>query len=64
MVHRDQHVLARVRGQRFLQSLEARGAEPAGILAGEKLGASAHAALVTRGFAELRRFGPAKYDPL
>lgn len=29
----------------------------AGIVAGRKLGASAHAALVTRGFAELRRFG-------
>lgn len=29
----------------------------AGILDGKKLGASAHAALVTRGFAELRRFG-------
>lgn len=31
----------------------------AGIVAGRKLGASAHAALVTRGFAELRRFGAA-----
>ncbi len=31
----------------------------AGIAAGKKLGASAHAALVTRGFAELRRFGAA-----
>lgn len=31
----------------------------AGILDGRKLGASAHAALVTRGFAELRRFGEA-----
>lgn len=31
----------------------------AGIAAGRKLGASAHAALVTRGFAELRRFGAA-----
>jgi glycerol-3-phosphate dehydrogenase (NAD(P)+) len=29
----------------------------AGIVDGRKLGASAHAALVTRGFAELRRFG-------
>ena len=29
----------------------------AGIVAGKELGASAHAALVTRGFAELRRFG-------
>ena len=29
----------------------------AGIVEGKKLGASAHAALVTRGFAELRRFG-------
>jgi glycerol-3-phosphate dehydrogenase (NAD(P)+) len=29
----------------------------AGIVDGKKLGASAHAALVTRGFAELRRFG-------
>jgi glycerol-3-phosphate dehydrogenase (NAD(P)+) len=29
----------------------------AGIAAGRKLGASAHAALVTRGFAEMRRFG-------
>lgn len=29
----------------------------AGILDGKRLGASAHAALVTRGFAELRRFG-------
>ena len=29
----------------------------AGILDGRNLGASAHAALVTRGFAELRRFG-------
>ena len=31
----------------------------AGIAAGRKLGASAHAALVTRGFAEMRRFGAA-----
>jgi glycerol-3-phosphate dehydrogenase (NAD(P)+) len=31
----------------------------AGIAEGKKLGASAHAALVTRGFAELRRFGAA-----
>ena len=31
----------------------------AGIVAGKQLGASAHAALVTRGFAELRRFGAA-----
>ncbi len=31
----------------------------AGIAAGKQLGASAHAALVTRGFAELRRFGAA-----
>jgi glycerol-3-phosphate dehydrogenase (NAD(P)+) len=31
----------------------------AGIVDGRKLGASAHAALVTRGFAELRRFGAA-----
>jgi glycerol-3-phosphate dehydrogenase (NAD(P)+) len=31
----------------------------AGIADGRKLGASAHAALVTRGFAELRRFGEA-----
>jgi glycerol-3-phosphate dehydrogenase (NAD(P)+) len=31
----------------------------AGIVAGKGLGASAHAALVTRGFAELRRFGTA-----
>lgn len=31
----------------------------AGIVAGKQLGASAHAALVTRGFAELRRFGMA-----
>jgi glycerol-3-phosphate dehydrogenase (NAD(P)+) len=31
----------------------------AGIVDGKKLGASAHAALVTRGFAELRRFGDA-----
>ncbi|WP_414464461.1 NAD(P)H-dependent glycerol-3-phosphate dehydrogenase [Hyphomicrobium sp. DY-1] len=31
----------------------------AGIVAGRGLGASAHAALVTRGFAELRRFGDA-----
>ena len=31
----------------------------AGIVAGRKLGDSAHAALVTRGFAELRRFGEA-----
>jgi glycerol-3-phosphate dehydrogenase (NAD(P)+) len=31
----------------------------AGIVDGRKLGASAHAALVTRGFAELRRFGGA-----
>ncbi len=31
----------------------------AGIVDGKKLGASAHAALVTRGFAELRRFGQA-----
>jgi glycerol-3-phosphate dehydrogenase (NAD(P)+) len=31
----------------------------AGILDGRKLGASAHAALVTRGFAELRRFAQA-----
>jgi glycerol-3-phosphate dehydrogenase (NAD(P)+) len=31
----------------------------AGILEGRKLGASAHAALVTRGFAELRRFAEA-----
>ncbi len=31
----------------------------AGIVAGKRLGASAHAALVTRGFAELRRFGGA-----
>ena len=29
----------------------------AGIVDGKQLGASAHAALVTRGFAELRRFG-------
>ncbi len=29
----------------------------AGIVAGKKLGASAHAALVTRGFAEMTRFG-------
>lgn len=32
----------------------------AGILDGRKLGASAHAALVTRGFAELRRFARAE----
>ena len=31
----------------------------AGIVDGKRLGASAHAALVTRGFAELRRFGNA-----
>ncbi len=31
----------------------------AGIVDGKQLGASAHAALVTRGFAELRRFGAA-----
>ena len=31
----------------------------AGIVEGKALGASAHAALVTRGFAELRRFGEA-----
>lgn len=31
----------------------------AGIVAGKSLGASAHAALVARGFAELRRFGAA-----
>ncbi|MFN0219354.1 MAG: NAD(P)H-dependent glycerol-3-phosphate dehydrogenase [Hyphomicrobium sp.] len=31
----------------------------AGIVAGKDLGASAHAAIVTRGFAELRRFGEA-----
>lgn len=31
----------------------------AGIVDGKRLGASAHAALVTRGFAELRRFGEA-----
>jgi glycerol-3-phosphate dehydrogenase (NAD(P)+) len=31
----------------------------AGIVAGRELGASAHAAVVTRGFAELRRFGEA-----
>jgi len=31
----------------------------AGIVDGKGLGASAHAALVTRGFAELRRFGEA-----
>jgi glycerol-3-phosphate dehydrogenase (NAD(P)+) len=31
----------------------------AGIVAGRELGASAHAALVTRGFAELQRFGAA-----
>jgi glycerol-3-phosphate dehydrogenase (NAD(P)+) len=31
----------------------------AGIVAGKKFGASAHAALVTRGFAELARFGTA-----
>ena len=31
----------------------------AGIVDGRRLGASAHAALVTRGFAELRRFGAA-----
>ena len=31
----------------------------AGIVDGQGLGASAHAALVTRGFAELRRFGEA-----
>jgi glycerol-3-phosphate dehydrogenase (NAD(P)+) len=31
----------------------------AGIVDGKQLGASAHAALVTRGFAELRRFGDA-----
>ena len=31
----------------------------AGIVDGRQLGASAHAALVTRGFAELRRFGTA-----
>ena len=31
----------------------------AGIVVGKKLGASAHAALVTRGFAELMRFGSA-----
>jgi glycerol-3-phosphate dehydrogenase (NAD(P)+) len=31
----------------------------AGIVAGRKLGDSAHAAVVTRGFAELRRFGEA-----
>jgi glycerol-3-phosphate dehydrogenase (NAD(P)+) len=31
----------------------------AGVVDGKKLGASAHAALVTRGFAELRRFGDA-----
>ena len=31
----------------------------AGIVEGRGLGASAHAAIVTRGFAELRRFGDA-----
>ena len=31
----------------------------AGIVEGRGLGASAHAAIVTRGFAELRRFGEA-----
>ena len=31
----------------------------AGIVDGQGLGASAHAALVTRGFAEMRRFGEA-----
>ncbi len=31
----------------------------AGIVSGRGLGASAHAAIVTRGFAELRRFGEA-----
>jgi glycerol-3-phosphate dehydrogenase (NAD(P)+) len=31
----------------------------AGIVEGRQLGASAHAALVTRGFAELQRFGAA-----
>ena len=31
----------------------------AGIVVGKKLGASAHAALVTRGFAEMMRFGAA-----
>ena len=31
----------------------------AGIVAGKKLGASAHAALVTRGFAEMARLGTA-----
>jgi glycerol-3-phosphate dehydrogenase (NAD(P)+) len=31
----------------------------AGIVHGRGLGASAHAALVTRGFSELRRFGSA-----
>jgi glycerol-3-phosphate dehydrogenase (NAD(P)+) len=31
----------------------------AGIVAGKRLGASAHAALVTRGFAEMARFGTA-----
>ena len=31
----------------------------AGIVAGKKFGASAHAALVTRGFAEMARFGAA-----
>src|SRR5207247_7356096 len=32
---------------------------PAGIASGKKRGASAHAALVTRGFAEMTRFGTA-----
>jgi glycerol-3-phosphate dehydrogenase (NAD(P)+) len=32
----------------------------AGIVAGKKFGASAHAALVTRGFAEMARFGAAR----
>ena len=36
MVHRDEHVLARVRGERLTQALQPRGAQAAGVLAGEE----------------------------
>ena len=36
MVHRDEDVLARVRGERLAQTLQPRGAEAAGVLAGEE----------------------------
>ena len=48
-----------VRGPEMPSHLDVALSIAAGIVAGKKLGESAHAALVTRGFAEMMRFGTA-----